>query len=100
MSPGRWINDSFLLGLVSGIITLALFYFSIDAFRLLLIEYLEDPYVMKPPTVHLISIVLNIVIFRILIVNYEKEKTGKGYLFITVVLALSYFYFFFKIARQ
>lgn len=97
MKPARLINDSFLLGIISGAILLAIFFFMFSGLRHFLINYSGNSTVLKPPAVQMISIAANIVVFRFLMINLQKEKTGKGLLFITVLSALSYFYYYFRI---
>ena len=90
-------GDNFLLGLVTGIISLAISYFGIRAIRLSVAEYYGNPYIFQAPRVELICILINILFFRVMIVNLEKEKTGRGILFVTVVLSVTYFFLFFKL---
>ena len=100
MNLGRWSKDSFIVGLVGGSISLVAFYFLLNTIRVAIINHYENPYLMKPPTMQLITMAINVIIFRILVVNYDKEKTGKGLLFITVLATLGYFYYYSKFARQ
>lgn len=89
-------GDNFILGLITGMITLIISYFSLRAIRLSVAEYYGNPYIFLPPRVELICILINILFFRVMIVNLQKEKTGRGILFITVILSITYFFLFFK----
>ena len=89
-------GDNFLLGLVTGIVTLVVSYFSLRAIRLSLADYYGDPNIFPAPRVELICMLINILFFRVMIVNLEKEKTGRGILFITVILSITYFFLFYK----
>jgi hypothetical protein len=90
-------GDSFILGFVTGIISLIISYFSLRAIRLLFVEHYGNPYFFPAPRVELICMLINILFFRIMIVNLKKEKTGRGILFITVLLSVTFFYLFFKL---
>src|SRR5438093_1249048 len=90
------IPDSFGFGLFLGVITLSLSYLFVRGFRILLVNHYGNQYLMAPPRVQLYSIVINIVIFRFIMVKYDRENTGKGILFSTVILALVYFFLYFR----
>ena len=89
-------GDSFLLGLVTGVVTLVISYFSLRAIRLSVAEYYGNPYIFPAPRIELICMLINILFFRVMIVNLQKEKTGRGILFITVILSITYFFLFYK----
>lgn len=89
-------GDNFLLGLITGMFTLIISYFSLRAIRLSVAEYYGNPYIFQAPRVELICILINILFFRVMIVNLQKEKTGRGILFITVILSITYFFLFYK----
>ena len=90
------VKDSFIIGLISGFISLFVIYFVLTFLRSKLISYSGNPFILRPPQVQLITMLINVIIFRILIINFDKEKTGKGFLFITVIATLVYFLFFFR----
>ena len=96
MSIAAKIKDSFLTGLITGLASIFLFYYLLSVGRTLLVNYYQNPYMLKPPVVQLLTMLINIIIFRFLLIKFDREKTAKGILFITVVLTLIYFYFFFK----
>jgi hypothetical protein len=89
-------GDNFFVGLLAGITTLTLFYFGLRSVRHALAGHYGDPYFFPAPRIELITILLNIILFRVVIVNLEKEKTGKGILFITVILSVAFFFLFYK----
>ena len=89
-------GDNFILGLITGITTLVISYFSLRAVRLSIAEYYGNPYIFPAPRIELICMLINILFFRVMIVNLGKEKTGKGILFITVILSITYFFLFIK----
>jgi hypothetical protein len=93
------IKDSFLVGMLSGLLSIFCFYFLISLIRNVLVNYYGNEAIMRPPVVQLLTMLLNIIIFRLLMINLEREKTGKGFLFITVLATLVYFFIYFRIKR-
>ena len=89
-------GDNFFLGLITGIVSVVISYFSLRAIRLAVAEYYGNPYIFPAPRTELICLLINILFFRVMIVNLQKEKTGRGILFITVILAMTYFFLFYK----
>jgi hypothetical protein len=89
-------GDNFFLGLITGTITLIVSWISLRAIRFTVAEYYGNPYIFPSPRIEFICMLINILFFRIMIVNLDKEKTGRGILFITVVLSITYFFLFYK----
>src|SRR5436190_5338361 len=100
MSRARWIKDSFIVGLAGGAGALAFFFYLFSYIRSLLISYTGNMYMLRPPTVHLFALAINVILFRILMINLDKEKTAKGFLFITVLATLAYFAFYYLVNRS
>jgi hypothetical protein len=100
MSRARWIKDSFIVGLVSGAGSLTFLFYLFSYIRSLLINYTGNYYMLRPPAVQLFAMVINVILFRILMINLDKEKTAKGFLFITVLATLAYFAFYFRVNRS
>ena len=94
MQSEKWTGDSFLLGIVSGFISITGFYYLTAFIRTTIISSSGNQLFLKPPSVQMISTALNIMIFRILMVNLKKEKTGRGFLMSTVISFFVYFYFY------
>jgi hypothetical protein len=93
------IKDSFLVGMVSGLFSIFCFYFLISFIRNVLVNYYGNEAIMRPPVVQLLTMLMNVIIFRLLMINFDREKTGKGFLFITVLASLVYFFIYFRINR-
>jgi hypothetical protein len=89
-------KDNFFFGLLAGLATLVLSYLSLRYVRLMAADHYGNPYIFPAPRVELITILINVLLFRIMIVNIKKEETGKGILFVTVILAITFFILFFK----
>lgn len=92
----RLPEDNFLIGMIAGMATLILTCFTLRCARLALADYYGNPYFFPSPRVELISILINILFFRVVIVNMQKDKTGRGILFSTVLLSMIFFFLYFK----
>jgi len=94
-----WIKlpqDNFFFGLLAGIASLVLSYLLLRSVRLMFVEHYDNPYIFPAPRVELITILINVILFRIVIVNLNKDKTGRGILFSTVILSITFFFLFYK----
>ena len=99
MSLKNKLADNFTFGLLTGTVLLFVFYFVVNGIRMIFIDKMNDPYLLKPPFAQLICLAMNMIVFRIVMINMEKEKTGKGILFITVITAFVYFVVYYKMSR-
>jgi hypothetical protein len=88
-------EDSFFFGMAFGGVILFAVYYILTAIRTLLIYQSGNPFLMAPPRVQLFTIVINIILFRYIVLKLDREKTGRGLLFITLIAAFAYFYLFF-----
>jgi hypothetical protein len=95
----KWIKDSFLFGLLFGIVSIVFFFYLVSFIRSAVIYKTFNQLFLRPPAVQMIATALNIIVFRILMINLHKEKTGRGFLFITVIIFLSYFFYYSKLHR-
>ncbi|MEO8086165.1 MAG: hypothetical protein ABI763_05070 [Bacteroidota bacterium] len=93
----RLPQDNFLLGLFTGIASLFLSWLGLRAIRMALVDYYGNPYFFPSPRIELITILINLILFRVIIVNLKKEKTGRGILFSTVVSSMIFFFLFYKL---
>ncbi len=96
MNLKKWTKDSFLLGVIGGSLSLYLFYLIVSQIRLFIVSSLNDPYLFGPPKSQLMAVGLNLICFRILMINFEREKTGKGVLFVTVIAVFTYYIYHYK----
>ena len=90
------LPDNFLLGIVSGMGSLFLFYIVIAGIRQLAVNHYQNEYLFMAPKVQLFAIFLNVLLFRFTVVSMDKEKLGKGILFVTVLASFVYFFFYFR----
>lgn len=99
MNLAKLIKDSFFIGMTAGLVSTVLFYYILEGIRVILVDHLGNESIMRPPIVQLLTMLMNLIVFRILMINLDKEKTGKGFLFVTVLLTLAYFYIYFRMRR-
>lgn len=92
----KWPVDNFLTGLFAGAMLMTLSYSGLRAIRLAAAEHYDNPYLFQAPRIELITILLNLILFRITIVNFKKEKAGRGILFVTVVVSFVFFLLFYR----
>ena len=76
MTLEKWTKDSFIMGMFTGLVTLTAFYFLLTYIRSMIISYYGNPYILRPPAVHLLSMGINIILFRLLIINYKTCDLG------------------------
>jgi hypothetical protein len=92
----KFNGDNFLFGLFAGLATLLVSYLTFRFVRASLAEHYGNPYFFPAPRIELLAILVNILFFRVMMVNLKREKTGRGILFGTVILAMIFFFLFFK----
>lgn len=84
-------KDSFILGIILGLVVPVIFFFLIT---LINTQFLEDT--ISRNTIILISIVLNVFVFRYYLLNDKKDKTGRGVLMATFAYTILFFVLFWK----
>ena len=91
------LADRYGLGIAVGIVIIPGIYFLLDALRLK-IGYAAGIIDFLPaPRIHLFTIAIVMIVFRLLMVNYSREKTGKGLLSVLFLIVLIYIYYSFRI---
>ena len=78
--------DNFFLGAFMGLV------FPLALFNLGGLLKTETQFSFDDSTLYVISCVVNLPIFRVLMINLNKEKIGRGILFSTFVLMFYYLY--------
>ncbi|REJ84788.1 MAG: hypothetical protein DWQ44_08110 [Bacteroidetes bacterium] len=97
MNFSGWKKDRFVSGLVLGAVLLLIFYFAADKVRYLFVLHYNDPYIFAPPRVQLVAMALTLICFRLLLLNFNRERTAKGVLFTTVLATFAYFIWHYKL---
>ena len=78
--------DNFFLGAFMGLV------FPLALFNLGDLLKTETQFSFDDSTLYVISCVVNLPIFRVLMINLNKEKIGRGILFSTFLLMFYYLY--------
>ena len=71
------INDNFIVGIFLGLICPVIVCFFLN----ILIKN-----ILRESTIHVICLMINFPLLRIFLINYEKDKLGRGILFISFIL--------------
>lgn len=99
MNLAKLIRDSFVFGIIGGAVSLVFFFYLFSALRSAVIYYTGNIYILRPPAVHLLAMIINMIFFRLLMINLKKEKTAKGLLLITFMATLAYFFIYFRLNK-
>ena len=96
MIPDFIKKDNYLTGLLLGVVAPIIFYGLLYLIDMLLYSFTGIHLTPQYHYLYLMSIALNIILFRYYFVSLKAEKTGKGILLVTIVCILIYFFLFFK----
>ena len=88
------LPDNFYFGIVTAILGVALSYFLLYGLRVVVVGQYGYSTALAEPKLQMIAIAVNIILFRLVMVNLKKERVGRGILFTTVVLTFIYFYLY------
>lgn len=88
----RKIPDNFFLGNILGACILFTGVKLIQTVRLHRYTENELPPILHEPKPELVILLLNIFLFRFLLLKLKYEQTGKGVLFSTVLLVMIYYF--------
>lgn len=94
------LTDKTISGIILGFILIPVFYLFALLLRFGIVTLKNDQYILLPPTTQLIALLFSMLAFRILMINWKKENTGKGFLIVIMLAVLSYFYVYFKLKHQ
>ncbi len=89
-------KDSWLLGLIAGIVVPLLFYGIFYLLNNLLASKNGGIPFLKNSTIQLICLFLNVLLLRFVFVNAKYDKTGRAILIVTFSYAIYLFLFAFK----
>lgn len=83
-------KDNFLFGFVMGLFIPLLVFIAVYAIDSYLADLKQVKTVIKDSTKYIIGVFINLVLFRLYMVNWKMDKTGKGLLAMTFILAIGY----------
>ena len=81
-----YLKDNFLIGAILGLI------FPIFSFLIFSSLISKGLFFLEESTLFVLTCIVNLPIFRILMVNFNYEKIGRGLLFSTFLLLFYYIY--------
>jgi hypothetical protein len=88
------LPDNFFFGIVTAVLGLALSSFLLYGLRLIIVNQYGYSTALEEPKLQMIAIVINVILFRLVMVNFKMEKTGRGILFTTVLLTFIYLFLY------
>ena len=86
----RLLRDSILSGMVIGIISITLDYFVLFNFDKGYQSFTDNSPLFLSPRIQLIILAINILLFRFMIVKWNREQTGRGLLLVIVIAMAGY----------
>lgn len=90
-------KDSFVLGLVIGVVVMVGGYFAIHYLNIWISDYFFNRRpVFRDSTVEVLAIFLNVFPFRYYMLKAHKDWTGRGILMVTFIVGLTYFFYYLK----
>ncbi len=96
MIPDFLKKDKYVTGLLIGLVAPVVLYGLIYLLDLLLFSIFNTHLTAQYHYLYLLSIAVNIILFRYYFVSLKTEKTGKGILLITIAYILIYFFLYYK----
>ena len=84
------IRDKFFYGVIFGITSIGLEYLLLLGLKMILESKFNSVHLLDSLRIAFIILAFNIILFRIIIVNWDKPKTGKGVLMSIIVAAVIY----------
>jgi hypothetical protein len=88
----RIFRDSIVTGVVIGLITIPVEYLLFYNFDKLINHFTEWGHVLKAPRLQSLILALNIILFRVIMINWKKAATGKGLLLVLLCFTGIYLY--------
>jgi hypothetical protein len=83
-------KDNFLFGFVMGLLIPLLVFIAVYAIDAYLADLKQVKTVIKDSTKYIIGVFINLILFRLYMVNWKMDETGKGLLAMTFILAMVY----------
>lgn len=96
MIPDFLKKDKYVTGLLIGLVAPVVLYGLIYLLDMLLFSIFNAHLTSQYHYLYLLSIAVNIILFRYYFVSLKTEKTGKGILLITIAYILIYFFLYYK----
>lgn len=86
-------KDNLWFGLAIGILLPLIVYYLFEAFNIYTSrELLNKPVIIAKSTSQLIALFFNVLVFRLYMLRWEMDYTGRGILMATFIYAIIFFY--------
>lgn len=90
------IPDNMYAGVIIGAVLLCVGYYFFLYANNMLVQY-NMIYALPPkPKIHLMSLGVTVIVFRMLMVKWQKTETGRGVLFAMFAALMLYYFFEFR----
>ncbi len=89
-------KNNFFVGVLVALVTPVLFYGLLALVTALLVDWGVWKGFSPKENIYLLSVLVNVVLFRTYFIRLKTEKTGQGVLLTTIILILLFFYLFFE----
>ena len=90
----RFKKDSFISGMLLGIIPVAIGFYTFINYH----ELMENAgwlhYKLYPPRIQLIILAVSVIVFRFMMVKWDMTKSGMGFFLVIFLAAIIYFMFY------
>lgn len=96
MSSIRLPADSFLAGALSALIFLPLLNYLLGHLGSWLTEQTGNDRWSIAPHPQLFTLLVAAIVFRLLVINYKREHTGRGWLMVTFLAAMAYAFWYYR----
>jgi hypothetical protein len=87
-----YYKDSILLGLLIGILSITLDYIVLVGIDRLVDATTGYGHILRAPRLQLIILAMNIILFRFMMIKWEKPESGRGILLAIVLVGVCYIY--------
>jgi hypothetical protein len=86
-------KDSWILGIALGALTPAISFCILYLINKYLATNHQGVAFLKDSTLHIVSIFMNVIVFRFYMLKMKFDYTGRGILLVTFIYAIVFFYF-------
>lgn len=87
-------KDKFIVGFAWGIFLPVLTFFLVYLLDDWIADTKKRPYILRDDQKFVLSVIFNVLIFRLYMINWKMEKSGRGILAATFMYAIFYLIFF------
>jgi hypothetical protein len=88
--------DRYWLGVAAGGVLIPAIYVLLEELRMVVGDAIGRTDFLPPPRIQLFTLAIVLIVFRLMMVNLSREKTGKGLLSVTFLMAVIYVFYSFK----